>query len=77
MVMKEVINVFPEIVVVKRLYLIGEDEWQEMIDWCKRIGLVAGETLMFRNHWSDNSGECYSFEITDEKARMMFILRWK
>lgn len=77
--MKEYINAFPEIVVLRRKELIPHPEWQEIFIWAEAHGLdwKSRSTFIFRNHWTDNSGECYSFEIPDEKIRMMFILRWK
>lgn len=79
--MKEYINAFPEIVVLRRADYINDQEMNEMWTWAGQVGLVWQKTITFKNHWtkgdSDPGGHYYSFEITDEKLRMMFILRWK
>jgi hypothetical protein len=66
------------IVVVRRKDLIPYQEWHEIFNWAENHGLdwKSRSTFNFLNHWTDNSGECYSFKIHDEKIRMMFILRW-
>ena len=66
-------NVFPEIVIVTRQEMITQNGWDEIYDWVEMMGIWD---FAFRNHWADGKGEHYSFEVPDEKQRMLFVLRW-
>ena len=71
--LREFVDVFPEMVVLKRKEMIADLPWREMYHWCAEQGIV----IKFTNHWSDKSGENYSFEVPGtEEQRAWFILRY-
>lgn len=67
---KPFINVFPEIIVIRRKILWLP--WEDINQWCSKNNIE----YKFYNHWSDETGECFSFEIKDEAHRILFKLRW-
>lgn len=72
MTTREFIDVFPEIVVIARKDLILGIYWDEIWNWAKEQGI----DLIFKNHWSYECKEYYSFEIKDEEHRLWFKLKF-
>jgi hypothetical protein len=70
---KEFVNVFPNIVVLTRSDMILGGAWDDIWNWSKEQSI----NVIFRNHWSDECGEHYSFEIEDATQRTWFTLRYK
>jgi hypothetical protein len=71
-IMSEFVNVFPEIVIIKRPELIGQHDWEEMHNWAADMKVK----FSFKNHWHNIDGNHYSFEVKDEQQRLWFALKW-
>lgn len=73
---KESINVFPEIVVVRRQGHLpySTNNWFESIyQWCE----INQINVRFTNQW-ESDGEIYTcFEVLDEQQRLWFTMRWE
>ena len=66
--MKEFVDVFPNIVVVRAHW----SNIHRIKDWCAENHIKYN----FKNHWMDDKGTFISMEIPDEKDRVLFMLRW-
>ena len=67
--MKEFVDVFPEIIVLKRKQLFSQEEWSELFAWCADYGI----DLVFNNMWDSLGMHHYSFDIgTNHQKRMWF-----
>lgn len=71
--MKEFVDVYPDIIVIKRDEMFGTTKWSEMFDWAVSQGIG----LIFKNHWTEFNTHHYSFELRgSEEQRMWFTLRY-
>lgn len=71
--MKPFVNVYPDVLLIRRRRMFTMAEWDELQFWCQQQGIQA----QCLNHWSEGLGtECYSFRITNLDHHVLFLLRW-
>lgn len=70
--MKEFVDVFPDVLVVKHPPAADLRYCQIIRAWCEEQNI----NYSFLNHWSDEKGTFSSVKITNEEQRFWFKIRF-